>query len=84
MHFTRLRPEGCEQEMYDFISGKRGEDPGALIRDAVIGVAGPGTLDKRIEVDVDATWTTMENGRLGFRIDKLRRLVLTYEDTSGD
>lgn len=78
IHFIKLRPSACPQEMYGFLPGKKGDGAAVLIEESVYGFGNPGTTDKRIEVDIDATAVRLPTGKLGFRMDKLRRLVLTY------
>lgn len=47
-------------------------------RHKMIGV--PGTTDKQITVDVDASIVILRDGRVGLKILRVKRLVLVYAD----
>lgn len=47
-------------------------------RHKMIGV--PGTTDKQITVDVDASIVILRDGRVGLKILRVKRLVLVYTD----
>jgi hypothetical protein len=78
MHTTVVVPDQCSDEGYAIVSAEKGDDVATIIRQAIMRVGAPGTADKDISVEVDATVTSLENGDAGIRITKLRRMVLTY------
>lgn len=80
MHGTSILPEGCNGKGFQ-VSPDGAGSPGEMIRQSVMKVGSPGTGDKTIVVDVDAIFVTLGNHRMGLKITKLKRLVLTY---SGD
>jgi hypothetical protein len=78
MHTTIVVPDKCPNEGYPFVLGKKDGDAAAIVRQAIMRIGSPGTVDKDITVEVDASVTLLETGVVGVRVTKLRRMVLTY------
>ena len=78
MHSTLVVPDRCQGEGYAMFADGGGDDPSSVVRHAVMQIGTPGTTDKEITVDVDAVIVMLSNGRVGIRLTKINRMVLTY------
>jgi predicted Abi (CAAX) family protease len=48
MHTTIVVPDECSNEGYALSSAERDDEPGAIIRQAIMRIGAPGTVDKSI------------------------------------
>jgi hypothetical protein len=48
MHTTIVVPDECSNEGYALSSAERDDEPGAIIRQAIMRIGAPGTVDKGI------------------------------------
>ncbi|WP_211343753.1 hypothetical protein, partial [Fulvimonas soli] len=77
VHGTSVFPDLCADIGYP-IAPMAAEDPSAVIRQAIMKVGSPGTTDKKILVEVDAVFAALQNGSVGLKIIRLKKLELTY------
>jgi hypothetical protein len=78
MHSTMVYPEQCKNIGYSIAPEESNDSPSTIIRQAVMRVGSPGTVDKSVTIDVRATIVMLGNGKLGIKVTQLKRLVLTY------
>lgn len=83
MHSTLILLPNCNGKGFPMLpdstsTTSAGEGPSTLIRQAIMNVGMPGTVDKSIVVDVDAVIIKLDNGILAVRIKKLNKLTLNY------
>jgi hypothetical protein len=78
MHSTVIIPDKCPNTGFLMAPDEEVNSPLMIIRQSVMKIGSPGTVDKRISVEVDGEITSLANHRLGLKITKLRRLTLTY------
>lgn len=80
MHSTLVLPDKCPDVGYPMVPDEADGSPASVIRRSVMVVGAPGTTDKQITVDVDASIVMLRDGRVGLRILRVKRLVLVYTD----
>jgi hypothetical protein len=81
---TVIRPAECPHEAYVLLGPKDKQDPTTLIFDAVYSVGAPGTMDKRIDVDIGAEIVKVSDTRVGVKVTKVDGLVLSYPSQRWD
>ena len=78
MHATLVLPNDCSNVGYPIAPEDSDNSPSTIIRQTLMRVGFPGTVDKEVRVDVDAVIVILGNGKVGIKVTKLRRLVMTY------
>lgn len=78
MHGTVIIPDKCPETGFLMAPDEVVNSPFMIIRQSVMRIGSPGTVDKRISVEVDGEIISLANHRLGLKITKLKRLTLTY------
>lgn len=78
MHGILLVPNGCPDFGLPVAPDDIVISPFSIIWAAVMKVSTPGTIDKRITIELDATVTTLRNGHHGLKVTNIKKLVLEY------
>ncbi len=82
VHSTLIFPDKCQNIGFPIAPDDVENSPAAIIRQSIMKIGSPGTVDKTITVEVDAEITVIGNHRIGLKIIKLKQLVLTYSNDS--
>jgi hypothetical protein len=83
VHRTVVLPDACKGTGFALVSNNNDDQEMHIIRQAIMQVGAPGTIDKQIHVELEATIVKLGDDRVGLGIDKLKRLVLIYPSPMG-